>query len=76
MSGLALAGGLFPRHAAIALFAFILPATVASHTFWSAKDGEEFQRQLSNISTNVATWWVLLLIAVTQAQHSFFQSPW
>jgi putative oxidoreductase len=76
VAGLALAGGLFPRYAAIALFAFIVPATFVSHTFWSAKDGEEFQRQLRNFSMNVAIWGALLFIAATPAQPSFFKSPW
>jgi len=76
VAGLALAGGLFPRCAAIALFTFIVPATFVSHTFWSAKDGEEFQIQFRNFSMNVAIWGTLLFIAATPAQPSFFESPW
>jgi uncharacterized membrane protein YphA (DoxX/SURF4 family) len=49
-----LALGLFPQSCALALFAFLLPATVVSYSFWLAAGTPQFQRQLINFSTNVA----------------------
>jgi putative oxidoreductase len=65
-----LAIGLFPRWCALALFAFLLPATFVSHSFWLAAGTPQFQWQLINFSKNVAIWGGLIFIAGTSYQPS------
>jgi hypothetical protein len=55
--------GLFPRWCALALFAFLLPATIVSHSFWLAAGTPQLQGQLMNFSKNVAIWGGLIFIA-------------
>jgi uncharacterized membrane protein YphA (DoxX/SURF4 family) len=68
VAGLALALGVFPRLAALALFAFLVPATFVSHSFWLATGTPAFQGQLINFSKNSAIWGGLLFIAATRRQ--------
>ena len=67
-AGFALALGIFPRLSALALLAFLVPATFASHSFWLATGTPAFQGQLINFSKNVAIWGGLLFIAATPGQ--------
>src|SRR5713101_5136507 len=46
IGGLALILGIFPRVAALALFAFLVPATLVSHSFWLAAGTPAFMGQL------------------------------
>ena len=62
--------GLFPRWCALALFAFLLPATFVSHSFWLAAGTPQLQGQLINFSKNVAIWGGLIFIAGTSIQPS------
>ena len=70
VAGFGLALGVFPRWCALALFAFLLPATFVSHSFWLAAGTPQFQGQLINFSKNVAIWGGLIFIAGTSNQPS------
>jgi uncharacterized membrane protein YphA (DoxX/SURF4 family) len=63
VTGFGLAFGIFPRWCAAALFAFLVPATFVSHSFWLATGTSQFQGQLINFCKNLAIWgvWCLLL---------------
>jgi putative oxidoreductase len=69
-AGVGLALGVFPRWCAFALFAFLVPATFVSHSFWLAAGTPQFQGQLINFSKNVAIWGGLIFMAGTAAQPS------
>ena len=62
-AGISLALGIFPRLSALALLAFLVPATFVSHSFWLAAGTPAFQGQLINFSKNMAIWGGLLFIA-------------
>lgn len=71
IGGLALALGFFPRIAALALVAFLVPATLTGHPFWLAKDGAAFAGQLINFLKNLAMMGGLLFIATVEDQPAF-----
>jgi putative oxidoreductase len=71
VAGFGLAIGIFPRWCALALFAFLVPATFVSHSFWQAAGTPQFQGQLINFSKNAAIWGGLIFIAGTSDQPSF-----
>ena len=68
VAGLALIWGAFPRLAALALFAFLVTATLISHFFWLSAGTPAFMGQLINFSKNVAIWGGLLFIAGSGGQ--------
>ena len=68
IGGFALAFGILPRLSAIALFAFLVPATFVSHSFWLAAGTPAFQGQLINFCKNTAILGGLLFIAATPGQ--------
>jgi putative oxidoreductase len=68
LAGLGLIWGVFPRLAALALFAFLVPATLISHSFWLSAGTPAFMGQLINFSKNVAIWGGLLFIAGSGGQ--------
>jgi putative oxidoreductase len=68
VAGLALIWGVFPRLAALALFAFLVPATFVSHSFWLSAGTPAFMSQLINFSKNMAIWGGLLFIAGSGCQ--------
>jgi uncharacterized membrane protein YphA (DoxX/SURF4 family) len=68
VAGVSLSLGVDPRFAALALLAFLVPATFVSHSFWRAFGTKAFQPQLINFSKNVAIWGGLLFIAGTSMQ--------
>ena len=74
LAGIALGVGVFPQYAAAALLAFVVPATLISHSFWFAKNSEERQRMLKGFATNVAIWGGLILVVVTPLQPSLINS--
>lgn len=74
VAGFGLAIGIFPRWCALALFAFLVPATFVSHSFWLAAGTPQFQGQLINFSKNVAIWGGLIFIAGTSNQPSLLPS--
>jgi len=63
VAGFSLAFGIFPRWCAAALFAFLVPATFVSHSFWLAAGTSQFQGQLINFYKNLAIWGGLVFIA-------------
>ena len=67
-AGFGLALGVFPRLMALALLAFLIPATFISHSFWLAAGTPVFQGQLINFSKNIAIWGGLLFIAGSGGQ--------
>ena len=64
VAGVALLLGL----AALALAAFLIPATLAAHDFWAYR-GPELQAQLVNFSKNVAMLGGLLLVVFRPAHE-------
>jgi putative oxidoreductase len=68
LAGLGLIWGVFPNLAALALFAFLVPATLISHSFWLSAGTPAFMGQLINFSKNVAIWGGLLFIAGSGGQ--------
>lgn len=67
-AGVALVLGIFPRIAALALLAFLIPATLVSHSFWLSAGAPAFMGQLINFSKNAAICGGLLFIAATVSQ--------
>jgi putative oxidoreductase len=74
VAGMALAFGLLPRLAALALLAFLIPATFVAHSFWLAAGTPAFQPQLINFSKNLAMWGGLLFIGATAEQPAWVGS--
>lgn len=68
VAGLALMLGVFPRLAAVALFAFLIPATLISHSFWLSAGTPAFMGQLINFSKNTAICGGLLFVSATSSQ--------
>jgi putative oxidoreductase len=73
VAGFALIFGLFPRVAALALLAFLIPATLISHSFWLATGTSAFMGQLINFSKNTAICGGLLFIGATSGQPSLLK---
>jgi putative oxidoreductase len=70
VAGFGLALGIFPRSSAFLLFAFLVPATFVSHSFWLAAGTPQFQGQLINFCKNLAIWGGLVFIAAAANQPS------
>jgi putative oxidoreductase len=73
IAGLALAFGVYPRLAAAALVAFIVPATLAAHAFWGDIGTPRFVPQLVQFTKNLAMTGGLLFIAADAAQPVLFR---
>ena len=71
IGGLALVLGIFPRVAALALFGFLVPATLVGHAFWLATDSPAFVGLLINFLKNLAMMGGLLFIATIENQPAF-----
>ena len=75
IGGLALAFGIFPRVAALALIAFLVAATLVGHAFWLAAAGTPvFVGQLINFLKNLAMMGGLLFVGSTQSQPGLIRS--
>jgi putative oxidoreductase len=75
IGGLALAFGIFPRVAALALIAFLVAATLVGHAFWLAAAGTPvFVGQLINFLKNLAMTGGLLFVGSTRSQSSLIRS--
>ena len=72
VAGFGLAFGVFPQWSAVALFAFLVPATLVSHSFWLAAGTPAFQGQLINFCKNLAICGGLLFIAASADQPIAF----
>jgi len=68
VGGFGLAFGIYPRLAAVALLAFLIPATLTGHAFWQVADTAAFTPQLLNFLKNTAMVGGLLFIAATKSQ--------
>jgi putative oxidoreductase len=68
VAGFGLAFGIYPRLAAVALLAFLFPATFAGHAFWQVAGTASFTPQLLNFLKNTAMVGGLLFIAATKFQ--------
>jgi len=68
VAGFALALGVIPQLAALALLAFLIPATVVSHSFWEAWGTAAFQGQMINFFKNAAIVGGLAFIAASSCQ--------
>jgi putative oxidoreductase len=68
VAGFCLAFGIYPRLAALALLAFLVPATLTGHAFWQAAGTAAFTPQLLNFLKNTAMVGGLLFIAATPSQ--------
>jgi putative oxidoreductase len=72
IGGFGLILGIFPQIAAIALFAFLVPATLMGHAFWQAVGTPAYIPQLLNLLKNTAMTGGLLFIAATLDQPTLF----
>ena len=68
VAGFTLAFGIYPRVAAVALLAFLVPATFTAHDFWKVTGTAAFTPQLLNFVKNTAMAGGLLFIAATKSQ--------
>jgi putative oxidoreductase len=68
VAGFSLALGIYPRLAAVAIMAFLLPATLTAHAFWQVSGTAAFGLQLLNFFKNTAMMGGLLFIAATRSQ--------
>jgi putative oxidoreductase len=68
VAGLCLAFGIYPRLAAIALSAFLIPATFTAHAFWRVAGTASYTPQLLNFLKNTAMIGGLFFIAATRSQ--------
>jgi putative oxidoreductase len=71
IGGLALLFGIFPRLAALALFAFLIAATLIGHAFWLVTGTPAYVGQLMNFLKNLAMMGGLLFIASIEDQPVF-----
>ena len=62
VAGLSLALGIFPRVAALALAASLVPTTLAGHRFWEEDDEEAQDQQTIQFLKNAAMMGGLLLV--------------
>lgn len=64
LGGLSVMLGVWPRHGAIALFAYLIPVTLVFHAFWRLT-GIDAQRQGLNFLKNLSIMGGLLVVAAT-----------
>jgi putative oxidoreductase len=72
VGGFGLILGIYPRIAAIAVIAFLVPATLVAHEFWHAVGTPAYAMQLLQFLKNTAMTGGLLLIATTPNQPALF----
>jgi putative oxidoreductase len=72
VGGFALALGIYPRLAAVALLAFLIPATFTAHAFWQVVGTAAYTPTLLNFLKNTAMIGGLLFIAATPSQPTLF----
>jgi putative oxidoreductase len=74
LGGFGLVLGIYPQIAAIAVIAFLVPATLVAHEFWRAVGTSAFAPQLLQFLKNTAITGGLLLIAITPNQPALFRA--
>ena len=72
VGGFALMFGIYPQIAAIAVIAFLVPATFVAHDFWRAVGTPAYVPQLLQFLKNAAMTGGLLFIAATRSQPTLF----
>ena len=72
VGGFGLILGIYPQIAAIAVIAFLVPATFVAHDFWRAVGTPAYVPQLLQFLKNTAMTGGLLLIATTPNQPTLF----
>jgi len=72
VGGFGLVLGIYPQIAAIAVIAFLVPATLVAHEFWRAVGTPAFALQLLQFLKNTAITGGLLLIAAMPNQPRLF----
>jgi putative oxidoreductase len=72
VGGFGLILGIYPRIAAIALIAFLVPATLVAHDFWDVAGTPAYFPQLLQFLKNAAMTGGLLFIMTTQSQPTLF----
>jgi putative oxidoreductase len=75
LGGFGLMLGIYPQIAAIAIIAFLIPATLVAHEFWQAVGTPAFAPQLLQFLKNTAMTGGLLLIAAMPNQPALFPRP-
>jgi putative oxidoreductase len=68
VAGFSLALGIYPRLSAVAILAFLFPATLTAHAFWQVSGTAAYTPQLLNFFKNTAMMGGLLFIAATRSQ--------
>ena len=72
VGGFGLMLGIYPQIAAIAVIAFLVPATLVAHDFWRAVGTPAYAPQLLQFLKNAAMTGGLILIAATPNQPTLF----
>jgi len=72
VGGFGLILGVYPEVAAIALIAFLVPATLVGHGFWQAAGTPAYMPQFLNFLKNAAMAGGLLFIAATSNQPKLY----
>jgi uncharacterized membrane protein YphA (DoxX/SURF4 family) len=75
VGGFGLMLGIYPRIAAIAVIAFLVPATLVGHGFWQVVSTPAYIPQLLQFLKNAAMTGGLLFIAATPNQPTLFPRP-
>jgi putative oxidoreductase len=73
VAGFALASGVYPRLAALALMVFLVPATWVGHPFWLLAGAMTYTPQLINFFKNVAILGGLLFVASIDDQPTLLR---
>jgi putative oxidoreductase len=72
VAGAALALGIYPQWASVALLVFLVPTTFVAHAFWLAAGTPRFTVQLVNFLKNICMWGGLLFVAGTRDQPQLY----
>jgi len=73
VAGCALASGVYPRIAALALMMFLVPATWVGHPFWLLAGAMTYTPQLINFFKNIAILGGLLFVASIDDQPTLLR---
>jgi putative oxidoreductase len=75
IAGLGLILGIYPRISALALLAFLIPATLMAHAFWLVMGTSLYMVQLINFFKNVCMAGGLIFIIATRSQPTLLPRP-
>jgi uncharacterized membrane protein YphA (DoxX/SURF4 family) len=74
VAGFSLAFGIYPQLTAVAILAFLFPATLTAHASWQVACTASFSVQLLDFFKNAAMMGGLLFIAATQSQPTLLRA--